>query len=65
MMKRLRESPVLNAALRGVPSTEVLNATLTAYRYLPGSIKDMMRNIPHSGESRDGQQGSGVSGAID
>ena len=64
-MKRLRESPVLKASLCGVPSTEVLNATLTAYRYLPGAIKDMMCNIPHSGESRDGKQGSGVSGVID
>ena len=50
MMKKLRASESLKKALGGVPSTEVLNATLTAYRYLGTSLLDMLQNIPLTGE---------------
>ena len=50
MMKKLRKSSTLKAALSGIPSTEVLNATLTAYRYMIDPIKDMLRNLPATGE---------------
>ena len=50
MMKKLRESIPLKTALCGVPSTEVLNAALTAYRYMEQPIRDMLQNIPNTGE---------------
>ena len=50
MMKSLRKSPTLKTALGGIPSTEVLNATLTAYRYLIDPIKDILQNLPAIGE---------------
>jgi len=46
IMKRLRTSTSLKTALGGIPSTGVLNATLTAYRYMIDPIKDMLRNLP-------------------
>ena len=49
-MKSLRKSPTLKTALSGIPSTEVLNATLTAYRYLIDPIKDILQNLPAIGE---------------
>ena len=50
MMKELRASASLKTALSGIPSREVLNATLTAYRYLVDPIKDMLRNLYPTGE---------------
>ena len=50
MMKKLRGSIPLKRALCGVPSTEVLNAALTAYRYMEDPIREMMQNIPATGE---------------
>ena len=50
MMKKLRKSSTLKAALSGIPSTEVLNATLTAYRYMIDPIKDMKQNLLPTGE---------------
>ena len=49
MMKCLRKSLSLKAALSGIPSTEVLNATLTAYRYLIDPIEDMKQNLLPTG----------------
>jgi len=46
MMKKLRDSIPLKRALCGIPSTEVLNAALTAYRYIEEPIREMLQNIP-------------------
>ena len=50
MMKKLRDSIPLKRALCGIPSTEVLNAALTAYRYIEEPIREMLQNIPATGE---------------
>ena len=50
MMKKLRDSIPLKRALCGIPSTEVLNAALTAYRYMEQPIREMLQNIPATGE---------------
>ena len=50
MMKELRASASLKKALGGIPSRQVLNATLTAYRYLVDPIEDMLRNLYPTGE---------------
>lgn len=50
MMKSLRKSATLKTALSGIPSTEVLNATLTAYRYLTDPLKKMLQNLSAIGE---------------
>ena len=60
MMKKLRKSSTLKAALSGIPSTEVLNATLTAYRYMIDTIKDMLHNLPATGEGVLGVIGDAV-----
>ena len=57
MMKSLRKSPTLKTALSGIPSTEVLNATLTAYRYLIDPVKHMVDNLPLTGECTVGRAG--------
>merc|ERR1719362_2130726 len=41
MMKKLRDSIPLKRALCGIPSTEVLNAALTSYRYIEDPIREM------------------------
>ena len=57
MMKELRASASLKTALSGIPSTEVLNATLTAYRYLADPLKKMLHNLPAISECVVGRVG--------
>ena len=57
ILKGLRKSRTLKTALSGIPSTEVLNATLTAYRYLADPLKKMLHNLPAISECVVGRVG--------